>query len=62
MFAILATAEKEKKCKYFSVPELCLASFTTFLYQLMGKTLANDFIALCRMVNFVTGYGRKQIS
>ena len=60
MFDILATAEEEKKSKYLSVPELCLASF--ILYQLMGKTLANDFVAPCRMVNFVTGYGLKQIS
>ena len=61
MFAILATSEEEKKCKYLSVPVLCLGSFTTFCISWWAR-LANDFVALCRMVNFVTGYGRKQIS
>ena len=60
--AVLATAEEEKKCKYLSAPELHHASFTILLGQLMGETLANGFIAPCRMVKFVIGYGRKQIS
>jgi len=33
--AVLATAEEEKKHKYLSAAELCHASFTSLLYQLM---------------------------
>ena len=60
--AVLATAEEEKKCKYLSGLVLRHASFTILLGQLMGETLANGFIAPCRMVKFVIGYGRKQIA
>ena len=58
----LLHAEEEKKCNYLSAPELHHASFTILFDQLLGETLANGFIAPCRMVKFVVGYGRKQIS
>ena len=57
------SAVEEKKCKYLSAPELCALPLLPFLlYQLMGKTLANGFVAPCRMVKILTRYGRKQIS
>ena len=62
VFAVMATAKEEKKYKYLSASDLRHASFTILLGQLMGETLANGFIVPCRMVKFVTGYGRKQIS
>ena len=54
------SAVQEKKCIYLASPESCALPLLPLL--LMGETLANGFVAPCRMVKILTGYGRKQIS